>query len=137
MNFQEQITLFNLSNNEYYDIETDQFTKKEFIDINNLRAENSNIILDANNKLIFQDNLKFYLNIVNDISQFYLIYTSYKNEYHSVFYYITCNNENSKQKMTNILNKAQNIKEIINLMENEFDNKQVISNLKKIFNKSK
>ena len=54
-----------------------------------------------------------------------------------MFYYITCNNENSKQKMTNILNKAQNIKELINIMENEFENKQVISNLKKIFNKSK
>ena len=137
MNFQEQITLYNLSNKDYYDIDTDQYTKKDFIDINNLRAENSNIILKDNNQFIFQDNLKFYLNINNDISQFYLIYTSYKNEYHSVFYYITCNNENSKQKMTNILNKAQNIKELINIMEKEFENKQVISNLKRIFNKSK
>jgi len=137
MNFQEQITLFNLSNNKYYDIETDQFTKKEFIDINNLRAENSNIILDANNKLIFQDNLKFYLNIVNDISQFYLIYTSYKNDYHSVFYYITCNNDESSKKMEMILNKSQNLKELIDKMENEFENKQVVSNLKKIFKKYK
>ena len=137
MNFQEQITLFNLSNNEYYDIETDQFTKKEFIDINNLRAENSNIMLDANNKLIFQDNLKFYLNIVNDISQFYLIYTSYKNDYHSVFYYITCNNDESSKKMEMILDKSQNLKELIDKMENEFENKQVVSNLKKIFKKYK
>ena len=137
MNFQEQITLYNLSDNYYYDIDTDQYTKKEFIDINNLRAENSSITLNDNNKYIFQDNLKFYLNVVNDISQFYLIYTSYKNEYHSVFYYITCNNDKSSQKMETILNKAQNIKELINLMENEFENKQVISNLKKIFNKSK
>ena len=137
MNFQEQITLYNLSDKDYYDIDTDQYTKKEFIDINNLRAENSSIILNDNNKFIFQDNLKFYLNIVNDISQFYLIYTSYKNEYHSVFYYITCNNDKSSQKMENILNKAQNIKELINIMEKEFENKQVISNLKKIFNKSK
>ena len=135
MNFQEQITLYNILDKEYYDIYTDQYTKKEFIDINNLRAENSSLILNDNNKFIFQDNLKFYLNIVNDISQFYLIHTSYKNDYHSVFYYITCNDDKSSQKMETILTKAQNIKELMNKMENEFENKQVISNLKKIFNK--
>jgi hypothetical protein len=37
--------------------------------------------------------------------------------------------------METILTKAENIKELMNKMENEFENKQVISNLKKIFNK--
>jgi len=134
-NFQRQITLYNISDKNYYDIDIDQYKKKEFIDINNLRAESSDIILNENNKFIIKDNLKFYLNIKNDISQFYLIYTYHENEYHSVFYYITCNNDKSKNKMEKILNESQNIKEIIEKMENTFDNKQVISNLKGLFKK--
>ena len=133
--FQKQITLYNLSDKKYYDIDIDQYNKKEFIDINNLRAESSEIMINEKNKFIMKDNLKFYLNIKNDISQFYLIYTSYENEFHSVFYYITCNNETSKNKMEKILNESQNIKEIIEKMENDFDNKQVVSNLKKLFKK--
>ena len=133
--FQKQITLYNLSDKKYYDIDIDQYNKKEFIDINNLRAESSEIMINEKNKFIMKDNLKFYLNIKNDISQFYLIYTSYENEYHSVFYYITCNNDKSKNKMEKILNESQNIKEIIEKMENDFDNKQVVSNLKKLFKK--
>jgi len=39
--------------------------------------------------------------------------------------------------MEMILNKSQNLKELIDKMENEFENKQVVSNLKKIFKKYK
>ena len=136
LNFQKQITLFTISNRNYYDIEIDH-NKKEFIDINNLRAESSNIILDKENKFIIQDNLKFYLKIKNDLSQFYLIYTSHENDYHSVFYYITCNNNETKNKMINLLKEAQNLNELINKMETNFKNQQVITNLKKIFKKNK
>ena len=136
LNFQKQITLFTISNRNYYDIEIDH-NKKEFIDINNLRAESSNIILDKENKFIIQDNLKFYLKITNDLSQFYLIYTSHENDYHSVFYYITCNNNETKNKMINLLKEAQNLNELINKMETNFKNQQVITNLKKIFKKNK
>ena len=134
ISFQKQITLYTILNKNYYDIDKDEDNNKDFIDINNLRAENSNISLDKNNKFVFiPDNLKFYLNIKNDISQFYLIYTSYEDDYHSVFYYITCNNKDSKTKMKIILNDAQNIKEVIEKMENIFQNKQIIYNLKQIF----
>ena len=135
LNFQKQITLFNINDNELSDIQIDSNKNKDFIDINNLRAESSNIILNENNKFIIKDNLKFYLNIKNDISQFYLLYTFHENEYHSVFYYITSNNEKAKNKMEKILNDSQNIKELINKIENNFENKQVISNLKNIFKK--
>ena len=135
LNFQKQITLFCIEGKNYYDIDNDYKDKKEFIEINNLRAESSNIVLNEDNKFITSDNLKFYLKIKNDISQFYLIYTSYENEYHSVFYYITCNNGESRNKMEKILNEAQNVKELIEKMENQFDNEQVISNLKRIFQK--
>ena len=137
MYFQKQITLFCISDKDYYDIDYDRKNKKEFIDIDNLRAENSNIYLDKNNKINIQDNLKFYLKIINDISQFYLIYTSYEDEYHSVFYYITCNNEKSLNKMKTILIESQNLKELLEKMENNFENKQVINNLKRIFKKTK
>ena len=137
MYFQKQITLFCISDKDYYDIDYDRKNKKEFIEIDNLRAENSNIYLDKNNKVNIQDNLKFYLKIVNDISQFYLIYTSYEDEYHSVFYYITCNNEKSSNKMKTILIESQNLKELLEKIENNFENKQVINNLKRIFKKNK
>ena len=133
MNFQRQLTLFNIFDKKYHDIYLEKDNWKEFIDINNLRAESSDILLLEDMKFIMRDNLKFYLNTKNDISQFYLIYTSYENEYHSVFYYITCNNDESKKKMVNILNESQTLKDIINKMENKFNNTQVISNLKRIF----
>ena len=136
MYFQKQITLFCISDKDYYDIDNDR-KKKEFIDIDNLRAENSNIYLDKKNKIIIQDNLKFYLKVVNDISQFYLIYTSYEDEFHSVFYFITCNNDKSSNKMKTILNKSQNLKELLEQIENNFENKQVINNLKRIFKQNK
>ena len=131
LSFQEQITLFTLDYREYNDI--DKKNNKNFIDINNLRAETSNIILVNNKFKINPNNLKFYLNISKDMSQFYLIYTTYENDYHSVFYYITCNNNETKNKIINILNISQTLKDLINGIENNFGNNDVIKNLKELF----
>ena len=132
LNFQEQITLFEINNKKYFDISKDN--NKTFIDINNLRAETSNIILDNKNIFTIKDNLKFYLNIRKSLSQFYLIYTSYKHDYHSVFYYITCNNLETKIKMENILINSKNLKEVLSRIENCFGNKNdVVKNLKQLF----
>jgi len=132
LNFQEQITLFEINSKEYFDISKDN--SKTFIDINNLRAETSNIILDNKNNFTIKDNLKFYLNIRKNLSQFYLIYTTYKNDYHSVFYYITCNNLETKNKMENILNKSKSLKEVLSGIENCFgDKNDVVKNLKQLF----
>ena len=130
--FNNQITLFTLPEINYNDINNEN--KEDFIDINNLRAETSNLILvNQNNFKIENDNLKFYLNIKKDFSQFYLIYASDKNEYHSVFYYITCNNEESKNKMINILNKSNTLKDVINEFDKTFGKNKILKNLKKVF----
>ena len=132
LNFQEQITLFDINYKEYFDISKDN--NKTFIDINNLRAETSNIILDNNNNFTIKDNLKFYLNIRKNLSQFYLIYTTYKNDYHSVFYYITCNNLETKNKMENILERSKSLKEVLSGIEKGFgDKNDVVKNLKQLF----
>ena len=132
LNFQEQITLFEINNKKYFDISKDN--NKTFIDINNLRAETSNIILDNKNNFAIKDNLKFYLNIRKSLSHFYLIYTTYKHDYHSVFYYITCNNLETKIKMENILINSKSLKEVLSRIENCFGNKNdVVRNLKQLF----
>ena len=131
--FNKQITLFSLPYKKYYDIDKEN-NDKNFIDINNLRAETSNIFLiNKNNFKIEPDNLKFYLNIENDLSQFYLIYTSDEEDHHSVFYYITCNNIETKNIMENILNKSKTLKEVINEIEKIFGKNDIICNLKKVF----
>ena len=130
--FDKQITLFALENKKYNDIEKDN--NKNFIDINNLRAESSNIVLvNKNNFVIEKDNLKFYLNTRNDLSQFYLIYTSDEDDHHSVFYYITCNNLKAKNKMKDLLNKSITIKDMIYEIEKCFGKNEVTKNLKKLF----
>ena len=131
--FNKQITLFSLSDKNYNDIDKEN-NNKNFIDINNLRAETSNIFLiNKNNFKIEPDNLKFYLNIENDLSQFYLIYASDEEDHHSVFYYITCNNIETKNKMENILNKSKTLKEVINEIEKIFGKNDIVLNLKKVF----
>ena len=132
LNFNNQITLFSIDSENYSDIMTEH--NEDFIDINNLRAETSNIFLiNKNNFKIEPDNLKFYLNIENDLSQFYLIYTSDEEDHHSVFYYITCNNIETKNKMENILNKSKTLKEVINEIEKIFGKNDIVLNLKKVF----
>ena len=130
--FNKQITLFCLPRKDYYDIDKDN--NKNFIDINNLRAETSNIILNnKNNFKIEPDNLKFYLNIQKDFSQFYIIYASDEDDHHSVFYYITCNNIDARNKMENILNKSLTLKEVIAEIEKYFGKNDIVRNLKKVF----
>ena len=105
--------------------------------INNLRGETSNIILnDKGNFKIQPDNLQFYLNVnKKEMSQFYIIYTNSQNEYHSVFYYITCNNVETKNKIKNILNESMTLKDLITKIEDKYrkNNYDIVSNLKKIF----
>ena len=130
--FNKQITLFCLPRKDYYDIDKDN--NKNFIDINNLRAETSNIILNnKNNFKIEPDNLKFYLNIQKDFSQFYIIYASDEDDHHSVFYYITCNNIDARNKMENILNKSLTLKEVIAEIEKYFGKNDIVRNLKTVF----
>ena len=77
--------------------------------------------------------MKFYLDVGKDLSQFYLIYTCDDDEYHSVFYYITCNNLKAKNKMKDLLNKSITIKDMIYEIEKCFGKNEVTKNLKKLF----
>ena len=132
LNFNNQITLFSIDSENYSDIMTEH--NEEFIDINNLRAENSNIFLNDKNNFILSDNLKFYYDTKKNLSQFYLVNCSIdKDSPHSVFYYITCNNETSKNSMVEILNKAQTLEEFINEMELNFGKCDVVQNLNELF----
>ena len=57
-----------------------------------------------------------------------------ENDYHSVFYYITCNNDQSEVVMKKILQKSNNIKDIVTNMKTEFpDSKNIYENLSKLF----
>lgn len=132
LNFQKQITLFSLYYDEYQDIHTEK--DKNYIEINNLRGENSNIEIKDNKVKFTPDNLKFFLGIDNNLSQFHVIITDFDQKYHSVFYYITCNNIDTRNKMKNILNKSNNLNDIIDGFENNYGKtNDVVTMLKEIF----
>lgn len=136
INYQKQITLFSVSNYEYRDIFTNQ--SKDHIDINNLRGESSGVLYQQGNLIFIPDNLKFLLDTTNNLSQFYVMITSYDQDYHSVFYFITCNSKKSKEKMEKILCQSTNMKEMIVKMKEKFYNDSycVINNLMEMFQNS-
>lgn len=132
ISYQKQITLFSINDRHYHDIWTNQ--RKDHMDINNLRVENSDISFQ-DGQLIFSDNLKFKLNIDRNLGQFYLIITSPEEEYHSVFYFVTVNNFEAKKKMGEILSTSFNIKEMIQKIKDNFyeNSYRVINSLIEMF----
>ena len=107
---------------------------KNDISINELRIEYSSLHLKKGSLAFSPNNLKFKIDISNPLSQFYLIMNIKENDYHSVFYYIICNNDQSKVLMKNILKKSNNIKDIITNIKIDFpDSKNIYENLSKLF----
>ena len=132
LNFLKQITLFSLNNEQYQDIYTEK--DKSYIEINNLRGENSNIKMKNNIIRFSPNNLKFILDTKNALSQFYLMITSFDQDYHSVFYFITCNNTDSKNKMKNILNKSIDLNGVIEGLKIDFgESSDVVVTLEELF----
>ena len=132
LNFLKQITLFSLNYEQYQDIYTEK--DKSYIEINNLRGENSNIEMKDNIIRFNPDNLKFILDTKNPLSHFYLIITSFDQDYHSVFYFITCNNKDAKNKMKNILDKNIDLNGVIEGLEMEFEeSNDILVTLKELF----
>ena len=131
--FEKAICLFNVDENGNNDIS--HFKKdKNDISINDLRIEYSSLHLKKDSLAFSPNNLKFKLDISNPLSQFYLIMNNKENDYHSVFYFIVCNNEYSEISMKNILKKSNNIKEIISYMKVDFPNSQnIYDNLSQLF----
>ena len=132
LNFLKQITLFSLNNEQYQDIYTEK--DKSYIEINNLRGENSNIKMKNNIIRFSPNNLKFILDTKNALSQFYLMITSFDQDYHSVFYFITCNNTDSKNKMKNILNKSIDLNGVIEGLKIDFgESNDIVVTLEELF----
>ena len=131
--FEKAICLFNMDENGKNDISFFKNDKND-ISINDLRIEYSSVHLRKGSLAFSPNNLKFKLDIGNPLSQFYLIMNVKENYYHSVFYFIVCNNEQSEISMKNILKKSNNIKDIITNIKTEFPNSQnIYDNLQNIF----
>ena len=128
--FEKGISLFEVENcGKDIDYEI-----KNGIDINNLRLEYSSIHLKKGSLAFSPNNLRFKLDIQKNLSQFYLIINNEEDDFHSVFYYITCNNEKSKEKMKEAFVLSMNIKELINNIKLYFpDSKDVNDHLDKLF----
>ena len=131
--FEKALCLFNMDENEKNDISYFKNDKND-ISINDLRIEYSSLHLKKGSLAFSPNNLKFKLDISNPLSQFYLIMNIKENDYHSVFYYIVCNNDQSEVVMKKILQKSNNIKDIITNMKTDFpDSKNIYENLSKLF----
>ena len=131
--FEKALCLFNMDENEKNDISYFKKDKND-ISINDLRIEYSSLHLKKGSLAFSPNNLKFKLDISNPLSQFYLIMNIKENDYHSVFYYIVCNNDQSEIVMKKILQKSNNIKDIITNMKTDFpDSKNIYENLSKLF----
>ena len=131
--FEKGISLFDVENSgkkyiDYFD--NDKFD----IGINDLKIEYSSMHLKKGSLAFSPNNLKFKLDNSEPLSHFYLIMNDKENDFHSVFYFISCNNEQSELTMKNLLKKSTNIKEMIDILKNDFPNsKDIINNLKSIF----
>ena len=131
--FEKAICLFNLDENGKNDISYFKNDKND-ISINDLRFEYSSLHLKKGSLAFSPNNLKFKLDVSNPLSQLYLIMNIKENDYHSVFYYVICNNEQSEIVMKNLLKKSNNIKDIIAKIKEEFPNmNNIYDNLSKLF----
>ena len=131
--FEKALSLFNIDENDKNDISYFKKDKND-ISINDLRIEYSSLHLKKGSLAFSPNNLRFKLDISNPLSNFYLIMNIKENDYHSVFYYVVCNNEQSEIVMKNILKKSNNIKEIVDNIKVDFPiSKNVYNNLIKLF----
>ena len=132
--FEKAISLFDIDDStnkkdiDYFD------NDKLAIGINDLRIEYSSMHLKKGSLAFSPNNLKFTLNTDEPLSQFYLIMNDKENDFHSVFYFISCNNEQSELTMKNLLKKSGNFKDMIDNIKTDFPNsKEINDNLNKIF----
>ena len=132
--FEKAISLFDVDDSKDKK-DVDYFDKDKLsIGINDLRIEYSSLHLKKGSLAFSPNNLKFILDITKPLSQFYLIMNDKENDFHSVFYFITCNEEQIEVIMKNLLKKSGNLKEMINNIKNDFPNsKDIINNLNNIF----
>ena len=132
--FEKGISLFDIEKSKTKN-DIDFFDNDKFsISINDLRIEYSSLHLKKGSLAFSPNNLKFILDNNKPLSHFYLIMNDKENEYHSVFYFITCNKDEYEVTMKNLLKKSNNVKDLVDNIKIEFpDSKEIIDNLNKIF----
>ena len=133
--FEKAICLFDINIDEKSKSDISHFKDdKNDISINDLRIEYSSLHLKKGSLAFSPNNLKFKLDLTNPLSHFYLIMNIKENDYHSVFYFLICNNEQSEVVMKNLLKKSNNLKDIISNIKNDFpDCQNIYDNLSKLF----
>ena len=133
--FEKAICLFDINIDENSKSDISHFKDdKNDISINDLRIEYSSLHLKKGSLAFSPNNLKFKLDLTNPLSHFYLIMNIKENDYHSVFYFLICNNEQSEIVMKNLLKKSNNLKDIISNIKNDFpDCQNIYDNLSKLF----
>ena len=133
--FEKAICLFDINIDENSKSDISHFKDdKNDISINDLRIEYSSLHLKKGSLAFSPNNLKFKLDLTNPLSHFYLIMNIKENDYHSVFYFLICNNEQSEVVMKNLLKKSNNLKDIISNIKNDFpDCQNIYDNLSKLF----
>ena len=132
--FEKGISLFDIEKSKTKN-DIDFFDNDKFsISINDLRIEYSSLHLKKGSLAFSPNNLKFIFDNNKPLSHFYLIMNDKENEYHSVFYFITCNKDEYEVTMKNLLKKSNNVKDLVDNIKIEFpDSKEIIDNLNKIF----
>ena len=132
--FEKAISLFDIEKtkdkNDINYFDNDKFS----IAINDLRMEYSSLHLKKGSLAFSPNNLKFNLDSNKPLSHFYLIINDKEKDFHSVFYFVTCNQDQLEVTMKNVLKKSNNIKDLKDNLKSDFpDSKDVIDHLHKIF----
>ena len=108
---------------------------KRGILFNNLRMEYSSIHMKKGALALSPNNLQYYNDNTSSLSQFYVVICEQEKDYHSVFYYITVNNDKEKKTIGDIVNTSKTIKEVIEGLKVLYEdtNKYIIDNLVSLF----
>ena len=109
-------------------------TGKNDIDLNNLRLEYSSVHYKKGSLCFSPNNMRFMIDKNEKFSQFYLIITLPEKDCHLVYYYIICNDNETKDIVKQLLKNSINLKEIIEKFKNMFPNNiDIINNLNSLF----
>lgn len=108
---------------------------KRGILFNNLRLEYSSIHMKKGSLALSPNNLQYYNDNTSSLSQFYVVICEKEKNYHSVFYYITVNNDKEKKTISDLINTSKTLKEVIEGLKVLYEDtdKDIIQNLTSLF----
>ena len=108
---------------------------KRGILFNNLRLEYSSIHMKKGSLALSPNNLQYYNDNTSSLSQFYVVICEKEKNYHSVFYYITVNNDKEEKTISDLINTSKTLKEVIEGLKVLYEDtdKDIIQNLTSLF----